>query len=527
MKVIGAGCGSTCCLINFMGGRYGFCSGAYKLQSPLFSNESCVNFYPEIAENPNTISAITLLHTPGLKVDYALPETAVPALFTVNGRSFAAGASFYELFANGTFTNWGTLNGPPFSPTQIFCCQTHLLILSNGDLFVFVLVPVTDSMGVLHPANSFIAVNMAQFNGPVLQIDFCDGYFLAAIQNSNTFQVSNLEDGTTWNGLFISTISYFPDNIVSMKVDHREAWFFSGKKTIAYYNVGAGFPPFIPIQGAFLEDGSAATFGVVTAKDTICWIAQDDRGLGTIKMMGSYIGQRISTIPIEIALQSYSKISDAVGYSFQLDGHNFLKYRFPSANVTWVYDFTTSLWHREGFWNSGTGTYIAHRSTSHMFNFGKHFVGDWMSGNIYETSNSLWDDFGNPIVRERAGPNLSASNKWIYFNSVEFLMQMGLGPMPPLLDGNGQPRGPIAMLSWVDNLSRISNTCYLDCGQAGVTNLRARKVMLGRSRLRQFVLRVSDPVPWAIADSFIEATCDGEPIYTSSERMSEQYRKVT
>lgn len=510
-----------------MGGRFGFCSGAYKLQSPNVANETCVNLYPETPETPGAKSAITLLHTPGLAIKYQLPETAVLCLFTVNGRTFAAGGGFYELFANETFTKWGTLNGPPLSPTQIFCCQTHLLILSNGDLYVFVLTPVTDSMGVLHPANDFIIVEMAQFNGPVQQIDFCDGYFFATIQNSNTFQVSDLEDGTTWNGLFISTISYFPDNIVSMKVDHREVWFFSGKKTIAYYNSGAGFPPFIPIQGAFLEDGCAATFGTVTVNDTICWIEANDRGAGTVKMMGSYIGQRISTLAIELALQSYSTIADAIGYAIQLDGHNFLKYRFPTANVTWVFDFSTSLWHREGFWNSGTASYTAHRSTSHTFTFGMHLVGDWASGNIYQTSNTIYDDFGHPLVWERGGPNISASNKWIYFNQIEFDIQKGLGPIPPLLDGDGQPRGPLVMLSWVDDLVKQSNIYYLDCGQAGDTSNRIQKTMLGRARMRQFFLRGSDPIPLRICDALLEATCEGEPIYKSSERLSEQYRKVT
>ena len=253
------------------------------------------------------------MHSPGLSLAYTLAgENSVPSLFTVNGRTFAAGAYFWELLANGTANDIGTLNGPPLTPTQIFSCQTHLLIMSNGSLYVFALVQVTDSAGTVHPAGYFAAVDMTQFNGPVLQIDFCDGYFFAVIQNSNTFQVSNLEDGTTWDGLFISTISYFPDNIVSMKVDHREVWFFSGKKSIAYYNSGAGYPPFIPIQGAFLEDGCGATFCTETVSDTIGWIEQNDRGQAVAKVMNGYKGQRVSTLAVEFAWQKYPTIADAV-----------------------------------------------------------------------------------------------------------------------------------------------------------------------------------------------------------------------
>lgn len=507
--------------------KFDFCSGAYRLQSKNVANCTLVNLYVETPENAQAKSARALLHTPGLAVKYTLPETAIPNLFPVNGRGFAAGANFYEVLASGANTVWGALNGPPLSPTQIFSCQTHLLILSNGDLFIFVLSPFTDSNGTLHAANTFAAVDMSQFNGPVQQIDFCDGYFFATIQNSNTFQVSTLEDGTTWDGLFISTISYFPDNIVSMKVDHREVWFLSGKKIIAYYNCGAGSPPFIPIQGAYLEDGCCATFGTVTANDTICWIEQNDRGQGMIKMMGSYVGQRISTLAMEYAMKTYSKISDAVGYAYQDEGHNFLVYRFPSANITWVYDFSTNEWHRRGFWNAATASYTAHRSTCHMFFNEMHLVGDWASGNIYQMSTNIYDDFGNPKLWERGGPNISAENRWIYFPYIEFDIEKGLGTIPPLLDGNKDPRGPQVMLSWIDDLSKQSNTYYLDCGQAGVTSIRVKKEMMGRSRNRQYFLRGSDPVPIRIADAYLRAICDGEEIYKAGERMSEQYRKVS
>jgi hypothetical protein len=484
---------------------------------------------------------MTILHRPGLNLKYQLPETAIPGEFEVNGRGFVAGASFYELFANGTYTNWGTLNGPPLSPTQICCCQTHLLILSNGDLFVFTLVGVTSDSGEFYPPNTLIPVDMAQFNGPVLQIDFCDGYFFAVIQDSNTFQVSDLEDGTVWNGLFISTISYFPDNIVSLKVDHREVWFLSAKKTIAYYNSGAGFPPFIPIQGAFLEDGCGATFGTVQVNDTICWIEANDRGQGVAKMMGSYIGIRISTLAVEFSWQGYPTIADAIAFAYQEDGHNFWVIRFPTANATWVYDFSTSLWAEWGFWNRNTASYWAHRATSHMFAFGMHLVGDWKSGNIYEQSNTLCTDFGNAIRGFRQSPTIMNENRWIDFAHAEFLLETGLAAAaldaelwesvygtPPLLDGNGAVRGAQLTLQWSNNGGKTwSNTYDLDCGQIGNYEKRVHKWMLGRARKRQFRVIWSDPIPWRLIDGYIEATSDGKPIYPPGERLSEQYRKIS
>jgi hypothetical protein len=455
------------------------------------------------------------MHTPGLTVKYALPETAVPCIFEVNGRTFAAGAKFYELFANFTFNTIGTLNGPPLSPTQIFSCQTHLLILSNGDLFVYVLTAFTDSNNNLQPAGTFIAVDMSQFNGPVLQIDFCDGYFCATIQDSNTFQVSNLEDGTTWSGLFISTISYFPDDIVSMKVDHRNIGFLSGKKSIIYYNSGSGFPPFIPIQGAFLEDGCAATFATVQVADTVCWLSQNERGPVQAKVLASgTAGQRISTLATEFAWQQYSAsdIAAAQAYAYEDQGHTFWVIRFPKG--TWAYDFLTNLWHRRGFWNQPTASYTAHRSTSHAYAFGMHLVGDWASGNIYQMAIGTYTDFGNPLRWLRRGPLMMFQNKWLSIPEVEFILETGLGPIPPLLDGNGQPRAPQVMLRVSRDGSKTwGNEFILDCGQAGEYDVRVRKLMLGRARKPVLELSGSDPIPWRIIDTSIRVMCEGEQVY--------------
>lgn len=510
--------------------QFGFCSGAYRLQSPNADAERQVNLYCEQSERTGAKTGMSMLHTPGLVTSYSLPETAIPSIFPVNGRCFAAAASFYELQANNTSLVRGVLNGPPLSPTQIFSCQTHLLILSNGALYIFALTAFTDSNGNAHSVNSFFSVNMGQFNGAVQQIDFCDGYFFAVITGTNTFQVSNLEDGTTWTGLFISTISYFPDAITSLKVDHREVWFQSGKKSIAYYNSGAGYPPFIPIQGAFLEDGSAATFGTVQANDTICWISQDERGWGQAKIMGGgYVGQVISDLGVEFAWQSYSTIADAVCYAYQDQGHKFLVVRFPTADKTWVYDFSTGMWHERGFWNQSYAQYSAHRSTCHAFAFGKHLVGDWKSGNIYQMSIDIYQDFGNQIRWLRRSPTISKENKWIYHGRIEFDLESGLGPQPPLLDGNGQPRAPQAILEWCDNstLTPTSNAYYLNCGEAGQFNTRVYKSMLGRARKRWYQLSGTDPVPWRIANAYLEATCEGQPIYKTEDRLSDNLRKVS
>jgi hypothetical protein len=90
-------------------------------------------------------------------------------------------------------------------------------------------------------------------------------------------------------------------------------------------------------------------------------------------------------------------VADAVGYSYSDQGHGFWVLYFPTADKTWVFDVATQTWHERGFWNAPIAKYNAHRSWNHQYAFGKHLVGDWKTGNVYEMSINALDDFGNPI----------------------------------------------------------------------------------------------------------------------------------
>jgi hypothetical protein len=475
----------------------GLCGPSSVTQSPYFDNAEAINCFCEKAENPGARSQIAMWGTPGKKLFASLTgEVSVPSVYTVNGRSFAAGANFWELTQAGPI-NRGSLGFPPLSPSQITGNQTQLAILNNGNLYVFTL-----ATNVLTP------VDMSQFNGPILQIGFADGYILAALQNSNTFQQSNLEDATTWQGLNISTISLFPDNITSMICDHREVWFFSAKKTAVYYNAGAGFPVFIPIQGAFLEVGAGAAFATVQMDNSVFWLSQDERGSMVAFRANGYAGERKSTHAEELAWQMYGTPygADAVGYSYQENGHTFWVISFPSANTTWAYDVASGYWHKRASWDQTRGAYNRDRSCCHTFNFGMHLVGDPLSGNVYQMSSELYTDNGNIIRGYRRTSTQSDNNKWIYFDSFELDMEVGLPPSSPLTGGDGQARPPQIMLRWSDNAGKTwSNEYILSVGDVG-TYKRVIKRRLGRARKRVWEVSWTDPIAWRFIACYTEGT---------------------
>jgi len=145
---------------------------------------------------------------------------------------------------------------------------------------------------------------------------------------------------------------------------------------------------------------------------------------------------------------------------------------------------------------------------SHTFNFGKHLVGDPFSGTVYELTDSVHTEAGNPIRGFRVSPVVFDDNKWVYIGPLEFNIQTGQTPDVPLFDGNNQPRPAQAMLRWSKDAGRTwSNTYTLSLGFQGEYEKRVIKPMMGRARKLVVELSWSDPVGIAIAEAFLE----GEP----------------
>lgn len=475
---------------------FGFVGGTYQSQSKIIDDELAMNCYVEISESEGAATRKALLHTPGRKLFAATGEGSVPGGFTVNGRTFFASSNLWELNASGALTNRGSLGSAPITPTMLTANETQLVVLNNGNLYVLTL-----------STNVFAAVDMGQFNGPVSQISFNSGYVIATIQSSHTFQVSNLEDALTWDGLDIATLSYAPDNITSQISDHNETWFWSGKKAFGYQiSQGLTFPPLIPIPSATLENGSGATYATVQADNSVFWLDQDERGFMVARRLNGYAGDRVSTHAVELAWQEYTKTSDAVAWTYQEYGHTFWVVYFPTPSATWVFDISQNLWHQRGYFVTASGKYIADRAMSHTFNFGKHLVGDWASGNIYDLSSNYLTDDGNPIRGNRRTPTVSKENEWIYYEQIEFVMETGL-PTVPLFEQDGvTARPPQLMLRWSnDGGQNWSSWHYLSVGFVGQYQKRVIKRMLGRARKRLWDVAWTDPYPYRFNDAFLKA----------------------
>ncbi|NBV89482.1 MAG: hypothetical protein EBR88_08245, partial [Betaproteobacteria bacterium] len=111
--------------------------------------------------------------------------------------------------------------------------------------------------------------------------------------------------------------------LVALIIDHREAWLFGTNSVEVWYDSGAAQFPLERIQGAYNELGCAAPYSAAKMDNGLFWLGSDARGGGMVYRANGYTGQRISTHAVEYAIQSYANISDAIGYTYQQDGHSF------------------------------------------------------------------------------------------------------------------------------------------------------------------------------------------------------------
>lgn len=499
--------------------RFGFVGPSYASQSGLADAQACVNWYVENMEDPGSKAARVLYPTPGLvklatfpggasRAEATLEQTTTDRFFSVNG------AKFYEGFSDGSFNELGAVENDGL-PAWIAVGPTFLSVCSGGHLYSYNL-----TTGAFTEIDT---VTGAKLQGRVSQVGFSDGYFIALLSDSNKWQISALEDSTAWDPLDIAQISVYADKVIGMLVDHREVWFFGSKASVAYYNSGNPFFPFDVIPSSYNEYGCDAGASPAKLDNTVFLLTKNKEGGKMAFRIDGYRFVRISNHAVETAWSTYSKTSDAWTFAYQDQGHSFWVVNFPAADKTWVFDVATSLWHERGYFVDGGYQRIL--ACTHAFAFGVHLVGDRRNGNIYKQTIAALDDDGQPIRRMRRAAAVGTLGVWMFGTKLEIDVETGLGPQPPLQNGDGTFRGPQMMLRHSDNgCKTFSNERFFDCGQAGQHDIKVRFWQLGRwwgTKGRVFEISCTDPVPWRIIDADLEAS----PGFTATERMTSQMRK--
>jgi len=342
----------------------------YVARSVNAADARMVNLFPEIVPEAGKEPAF-LNRAPGLKLLNTIGNGPIRGLWAFSSSDSTAfvvsGTQLYKITTAYVATLIGTVAG--IGPVSLADNGTQLFIAANGPSYIY-----------NNTTNAFGQITDPDFPGAVT-VCYLDGYFVFNEPNSQKLWITQLLDGTSIDPLDFASTEGSPDGLVAVVSNFREVWAFGTNSIEVWFDSGATDFPLQRIQGAFNELGCAAPYSVAKMDNGLFWLGRDRRGQGIVYRANGYAGVRISTHAVEWQIQQYDDMSDAIGYTYQQDGHSFYVLIFPSANTTWVYDAATQAWHeRAGF---SDGNFTRHRSNCQMAFNNKIVVGDFENGNIY------------------------------------------------------------------------------------------------------------------------------------------------
>jgi Phage stabilisation protein len=454
-----------------------FLGGAYASRSLPLSAQTCINLYPE--ENESKAGDVGAFYgTPGLVLRSSMTPGEGRALKSWDGSILYAvvGANVYGISPSWNATLIGQLTSSNGTVSTVANNQAQIVFAHSGGWHYT--TGSTLTFIPAGPANSIVT--------------YMDGYVLFT-DGRDQFGITALNDVTSIDPLDVATAEAWPDDLISLYADQRETWMFGSETTEIWADTGAALFPFERIPGGVLSTGCAAKFSPAYQDGSIFWLARDRTGDATVVRTIGYQIDRVSTHAIEHAFESYSTIEDAIGFAYQTEGHSFYGLTFPTADVTWVYDAATKLWHQR-CWQDSNGVLHRHRIGAYAFFNGNHVILDHSNGNLYTFDLNTTTDNGTPIYRERAWPLVAPQEmKRLRCDHLELVGEMGVGAV------TGTDTLPQVWLQMsYDGGRSFGFERYRDMGAIGRREVRARwrRNGLGRRPVARLATVSTRKVAW-------------------------------
>lgn len=362
--------------------------------------------------------------------------------------SFNSGGLYYLVWASGDKFDPGlagqtiTFNGSPLVVTQVFS-DTGLQVATDPGV---------------HPPLAWNApgMPMAVINGA-----FLDGYFIVARAQSRQFNISPVLNGIgdagdgIWSALDYDQKVGYPDYLAAVWAEPPLLYLLGTESLEVWRDTGNSDFPFQRVDGGFARVGLAAPWSPCSIAGKLHMVAGGTYGQAVAVRMEGVTPVRVSTHAVEEAWAAAGTLAaEGVSYSYLDRGHWFWVINFAGSTCSWVYDATESgiqgqpVWHQRARWN--VDTFLPYRPWFHTFvpewgANGKHIVGDYLNGNLYEMSSDFFDDDGTDIRAQRAMAHLYQEGKRQFMSRLEFEMETGLvsggGTVPTLTVDFSDDRG--------------------------------------------------------------------------------------
>ncbi|HEY8879211.1 MAG TPA: hypothetical protein VIN03_16705 [Roseateles sp.] len=472
---------------------FGFVGGAYEAANLLQDNQKLINWFVETDQNQGAKTPMALLGCPGLvDLGQSVYTGEVRDLWPLPGGTQAIVVVGSKVLLMTVATPATATSRATFSYALLGTLSSssgQVCTRDTGAGRVVAIVDGTNLYSYSFITNTFRTISDPAFLGSY-RIAEIDGWLIFAKPSSQTFYVApNYWDGASaLDATYFALKDNFSDNIVAHIEQNREIWLVGESTTEVWSNAGGNYFPFQRQQGVLLQVGCAATNSLCRYGSGLIWLGRSERGGVAVVMTKGYEWEPVRNPAFSYALSKYPVISDAIGYIYTEDSHEFYVLTFPTANVTWVLDLTTGLWHQRASYGAVTGR---HRSNCQMAFQGMQIVGDAANGKVWWMTRTAYTEGSDYIVCLRRTPHVwdRSDRKRVRHNRLQIEFVQG-DALP-----TGQGSDPQAMLRFSNDGGRTwGNEHWSSIGKIGETKNRCIWRRLGIARDRVYEVRFSDPV---------------------------------
>ena len=374
-------------------------------------------------------------------------------------------------------------------------------IFANDGINLFI---VTDLKVYQYSTDS---LSITQVTDPEIDgaksVDFINNQFLYTKDKFTT--VSDVGNGAEASGLNVIGEETLPDDLVRDFVFEEVIYRCGVRSVVGWFNSGVGSPPIEKLQGRIFNVGLAAINSIAETDEAFYWLGDDFaiyRASGGNK-------ERISTDAISNEIQKYSRVDDALGYTFTFEGQNFYAISFPTGNRTFVLSESLGA---DGWFEISSGTSDGvYQGTSFIDAYNKILVADKDNGNIYELDLTTYQNNGEILQRTRVTQSVDATliggskKDRIGMSTLTIEMETGVGVI------SGQGDNPRIMIEHSDDGGRSWNSgSWARVGRLGEFVLLVEFDNLGTFYSRMFRISTSDPVNYSVYSASISLRFAGK-----------------
>jgi hypothetical protein len=262
------------------------------------------------------------------------------------------------------------------------------------------------------PTGTFTRINDPAFLG-ANRAAFIDGWLILNQPGTQVFYTNKTQYSTAFAGANFALKDGATDLLIGLMENKEELWLFGENTTEIWYDAGGQYFAFQRLVGTMLQVGCKAAYSIARlsseGQEGLIWFGRSERGENVVIRTRGFSTETVSTPAISFQIGQYTTTSDAIGYTYMEDGHEFYVLLFPAADRCWVYDATMPAayaWHQRLSFDPYAGLYHRHRSNCYMNLGGMRIVGDYQNGCLYQMTRAAFTDSGWPILARRRTPHI-------------------------------------------------------------------------------------------------------------------------